>query len=678
VHGQAGSRHGMCAAACCGVVLGRCLSSARFLLSIPVSLVQVPRGAVRRVPLKQELSPEEILTLKGRAAAEVLAARKGRTASDVDSDDESLNGGGAGAGGKKKQTVEEILSDPAYASLRGVELPPELAMLEDESDEDTTELAGIAAGAVAGKGNRKNKAKKDKKKAATGAGGMDEDDDEEEPVDARAVLSNGAVLPDTFDDEDSDAEDEAAEQDDIAAKPDDIFLLAANTEDDYSSLEVYCYNTKEGSLFVHHDLTLPALPLCLAWMDYAGDTAATSMVAQCSNLSSAGVTADTFVGSYVAVGTFKSDIEIWNLDVMDPLEPALVLKGGKKGGSSSSSKKKAGKKGSSESGPSSADISGHTDAVMSLAWNRTHRHMLASGSADHTVKLWDMDGSGKVLHTYKHHLGKVQSVAWNPVEATILATASFDRTVAVVDAREGAGGKVARYALPADSEALAWNPHNPACFTASCEDGTLISYDARSPDKPLWKFKPHGNSAAVTSFSYSPLAKGFLATGSLDKTVRLFDCNTLTGPSSSPLCIAFKEMGIGQVFSVNFFPQSAFLLGAGGSKGMVAIWDVAADAGEVTPAASAASHAAKAGKQAEGSDAASTAAPAGGLIPAPGGGFLSTTAARFASNLADPATVPVCAVRPRVDGQLAGVVAASAASDSGAAAAAETAASTKA
>lgn len=605
------------------------------------------------------------MTLKSRAAAEVLAVRKGRSASDVDSsDEESVNGGGAGAAASKKnkkQSVEEILSDPAYASLRGVQLPPELAMLEDESDgEEATELAGIAAGAVAnrGKGGKGKKEGKKGKKGGAGAGGMDEDGGE--AVDARAVMSGGAVLPDTFeDDTDSEAEDEAAEQDDIAAKPDDIFLLAANTEDDYSSLEVYCYNTREGSLFVHHDLTLPALPLCLAWMDYAGDTAATSMIAQTGLGGS--MTADSFVGSYVAIGTFKPDIEIWNLDVMDPLEPALVLKGSSskgKGGGAGAGGKKAGKASSSSSSSnSSTDSAGHSDAVMSLAWNRTHRHMLASSSADHTVKLWDMDGSsgGKVLQTYKHHLGKVQSVAWNPVEATILASASFDRTVAVVDAREGAGGRVARYALPADSEALAWNPHNPACFTASCEDGTVIAFDARSPDKPLWKFKPHGNSNAVTSFSYSPLARGFLATGSLDKTVRLFDCNSLTGPGSSPLCIASKEMGIGQVFSVNFFPQSAFLLGAGGSKGMVAIWDVAADPGEITPAASASNKAAATAAAAAAGAAAAAAAGAEGPVPVPGpnGGVLSATAARFSSHMADAASVPICSVRPRVDGQLA-------------------------
>jgi len=34
-------------------------------------------------------------------------------------------------------------------------------------------------------------------------------------------------------------------------------------------------------------------------------------------------------GSFVAVGTFKPGIEIWDVDVIDPLEPTQILGGEK-------------------------------------------------------------------------------------------------------------------------------------------------------------------------------------------------------------------------------------------------------------------------------------------------------------------------------------------------------------
>lgn len=179
---------------------------------------------------------------------------------------------------------------------------------------------------------------------------------------------------------------------------------------------------------VHHDVSLPAFPLCLAWMDCDP--------APIPEGSAPGI------GSFVAVGTFQPGIEIWNLDVLDVLEPAAALGGemteeevAAMGGGGAGGRRKKGKKGrkaKATRGPMLREGS-HTDAVMGLAWNREHRHLLASASADATVKLWDINARS-VVHTFTHHTDKVQSVAWNPAEDTIMATGSFDRTIAVLDA----------------------------------------------------------------------------------------------------------------------------------------------------------------------------------------------------------------------------------------------------
>lgn len=68
---------------------------------------------------------------------------------------------------------------------------------------------------------------------------------------------------------------------------------------------------------MHHDLTLPDFPLCVEWMDCPPSAAAAA--------TTAGQAAA--VGSYAAVGTFNPAIEIWDLDVLDTMEPVAVLGG---------------------------------------------------------------------------------------------------------------------------------------------------------------------------------------------------------------------------------------------------------------------------------------------------------------------------------------------------------------
>jgi periodic tryptophan protein 1 len=59
---------------------------------------------------------------------------------------------------------------------------------------------------------------------------------------------------------------------------------------------------------------------------------------------------------------------------------------------------------------------------------RVFAQVLASGSADCTVKLWDVS-SQQCSTTLTHHTDKVQALAWHPTEAAVLATASYDKTV---------------------------------------------------------------------------------------------------------------------------------------------------------------------------------------------------------------------------------------------------------
>ena len=122
-------------------------------------------------------------------------------------------------------------------------------------------------------------------------------------------------------------------------------------------------------------------------------------------------------GSYLAVGMMSPTIEVWDLDVVDGLEPVFSLKGispgaGAKERSSKKKKKKAGKvpvanaashrtlpspPPSLQASASPSPTEGHSDAVLGLSWNRLVRNVLASCSADCTARVWDLAGLRSVL-----------------------------------------------------------------------------------------------------------------------------------------------------------------------------------------------------------------------------------------------------------------------------------------
>ncbi len=158
---------------------------------------------------------------------------------------------------------------------------------------------------------------------------------------------------------------------------------------------MWLYEEVEGEVngYVHHDILLPAFPLALAWMDVDP-----SGVRERANM--------------VAVASMEPGIEIWDLDVLNAVEPACTL-GGYEAPSTSApaaaaeddaedeqmdeaaakakrlAKKKAAKKKKAKQRKAKPVLreGSHSDAVLGLSWNREYRNVLASASADTTVKV---------------------------------------------------------------------------------------------------------------------------------------------------------------------------------------------------------------------------------------------------------------------------------------------------
>ncbi len=223
---------------------------------------------------------------------------------------------------------------------------------------------------------------------------------------------------------------------------------------------------------------------------------------------------------------------------------------------------------------------GHQKWVCSVAFSKDDK-IVASGSEDETIKLWEVD-SGREILTMRGHSGYVNSVAFSP-DGKILASGSDDKTIRLWEINTGKllcilgdWGRGEYFGHSGGVTAIAFHPDGKTLASASKDKNVKIwrlgddIYDANF-GKVMMTLS--GHSRPVRAIAFSPDGKT-LASSSEDNTIKIWDLSL--GNTVKNLCNYYQ--GVHYIYALAFSPDGK-ILASGGRDRNIKIWQI--DRGEI-------------------------------------------------------------------------------------------------
>jgi WD40 repeat protein/serine/threonine protein kinase len=164
----------------------------------------------------------------------------------------------------------------------------------------------------------------------------------------------------------------------------------------------------------------------------------------------------------------------------------------------------------------------HTWVVSDVAFDRTGR-LLASASADSTVRIWDAHTGKELVTLQPRHEGGATCVAFSP-DGQYLASGGLDRTVKLWSTATwellrtipDAHGGINSVAFASDSRRLAWGGTDATIKVADATTGQIL--------EPL-----HGHTGRINRVAFSPDGQQ-IASASADGTVNIWKAPPVAEP----------------------------------------------------------------------------------------------------------------------------------------------------
>lgn len=211
-------------------------------------------------------------------------------------------------------------------------------------------------------------------------------------------------------------------------------------------------------------------------------------------------------------------------------------------------------------------LKGHKGAVLDLKWSRDSRQVFTA-SSDLTIGIWDLD-EGKRIRKHVGHEDMINSIDVIKRGVEMIVSGSDDGTIGVWDPRQ----KEAVSLFSTEFPILAVAVDSVGCQVYSAGiDNEISAWDARKTDCPLYKLAGH-NDANVTGLDVSP-DDNFLVSNGMDNTVRTWDIRPFALDDRAVHVYDGAPSSIEQSLHRVRYNRGATRIAAGSGDRTAVVWD---------------------------------------------------------------------------------------------------------
>ncbi|XP_053398741.1 WD repeat-containing protein 17-like [Mercenaria mercenaria] len=206
---------------------------------------------------------------------------------------------------------------------------------------------------------------------------------------------------------------------------------------------------------------------------------------------------------------------------------------------------------------------GNEGIIYTISWAPSDLNCIVAGTSKNGIFIWDI-GKGRIVKRFSEHgRNAVFTVMWNQKDSRRIMSTGADGYCII---RQVDGEIIQKYRHPAAIYGCDWSPHNKDMLATGCEDKSVrVFYTATSSEHPLKVFT--GHTAKVFHVKWSPLKENLLCSGSDDGTIRVWDY-------SQDACICTLSGHKGPVRGLLWNSEIPYLVISGSWDASIRMWDI--------------------------------------------------------------------------------------------------------